>query len=382
MAYVIEGNLYLQDGYNPPVQLTDDERLDKNPVFADDGEKIVFLRGMIPHDLYSINPDGSQEQLLVSGSELSKLGLGYDELLSEILFYKFIPGTHQLIFSTHQLDESDLNLSFRENLWGIFNADLLLVDADTAEIRSVLAPGKGGGFVAAPTGNMIAVSRQEQIDLLDLTGQIIHRNLISFTPTQPVPLGPHIFWNKDATELLVTLPIDAEYAFDGPESRVVWRIPIDGSAKTLTSLEPPVLASDYSISPDGNWILYNYYFYPGKTDDSVISGLYLGNLLEGGIQLVAKGSVQSLWSPDSNHFIYGTHVEWFLGTTDGQSDQIAIRGISLGWLNSDYFLFFDKYDAEIVTIGGIDGTVIDIPVPPSLFIYPNTFAFVYLKYDL
>ena len=42
MAYTIDGNLYLQDGTNPPIQLTNDERRDHTPVFSDDGEKIVF----------------------------------------------------------------------------------------------------------------------------------------------------------------------------------------------------------------------------------------------------------------------------------------------------------------------------------------------------
>ncbi|HKI54288.1 MAG TPA: hypothetical protein VJ987_09195, partial [Anaerolineales bacterium] len=72
MAYVVDGNIYLQNGTNAPIQLTSGEK-DVFPTFSDDGEKLVFLRGLIPRDLYSANLDGSGERLLISGRTLSSV---------------------------------------------------------------------------------------------------------------------------------------------------------------------------------------------------------------------------------------------------------------------------------------------------------------------
>jgi len=64
MAYVLEGNLYFQDGSNPPIQLTNRGE-DRSPIlFSESGDKIFFFRGKIADALYSISTDGSNEQVL------------------------------------------------------------------------------------------------------------------------------------------------------------------------------------------------------------------------------------------------------------------------------------------------------------------------------
>jgi hypothetical protein len=74
MAYVIDGNLYFQDGSNPPRQLTNRGE-DWVCFFSEDGEKIFFLRGANPRfDLYSMNVDGSSEQAHLPFT-MSKVGV-------------------------------------------------------------------------------------------------------------------------------------------------------------------------------------------------------------------------------------------------------------------------------------------------------------------
>lgn len=377
MAYTAEKNLYLQDGGNRPIQLTEYGKGAFSPVIADDGEKIVFLRGSIPKDLYSINADGSREQLLVSGKILSQLDLGYDEL-SEIRLFAFIPGTHQVVFNVRELDEGDIRMGNFNRPSAVNFDDLLIVDADTGEIRRILAPGQGGDFVIAPTGELIAVQRRAHIDLVDIEGKTLWQNMLIYVPTQPYELKPVMVWADDASALVVTLPIEAEYNRDGPEFRAVWRIPMDGSAKTRSSFDPPVLASDYTISPDGNWILYQYYYYPGKTSESN-NGIYLGNLLDGSSQLFSEiGPFIGPWNPDSHNFLYETGAGWFLGTTDGQSDPIAINDLVFAWIDDRHFLFY-SYGDDGVSIGSIDETIIPIPISSSVYISTTTFAFVYTE---
>jgi hypothetical protein len=78
MAYVMDGNLYFQDGNRPPLQLTHNQEY-KHPIgFSENGEKIFFFQGR-SSNLYSIHIDGSNEQPLAT-KELLNLNIAeYDE---------------------------------------------------------------------------------------------------------------------------------------------------------------------------------------------------------------------------------------------------------------------------------------------------------------
>ena len=56
MVYVEGGNLYIRDGLNTPIQLTD-SGTDQNPVLSDEGKKIVFYRGDDFDTVFSINAE-------------------------------------------------------------------------------------------------------------------------------------------------------------------------------------------------------------------------------------------------------------------------------------------------------------------------------------
>jgi Tol biopolymer transport system component len=372
MAYVIDGNLYLQDGSNPPVQLTHSGE-DRNPIFSDDGEKIAFYRGLVPHDLYSINADGTQERVLVTGSLLESLELGYNKF-TEIVSRDYVPGTHQILFNTRQLSQADIDQKDFNRLGSKENFDLLSVDTDTGEIKRLLSKSKGGNFFISPNGNMVAIQVKGHIDVIGVDGQIIRQNLVTYTPTRPYELDPGVFWTEDSTELVVTLPIESEYNMDGPAMRSVWHYSVNGANKVQASLTPPPISDDYSISPDGNWILYSYYYYPDKTDETVSPGLYLGNLREGGTLLYSPDIVVPMWSTDNVHFVYDG---LFLGGVDNSPQPIG-EGRLLGWGDATRYLYI--FDGEIV-VGKVDGGVLSIPVGASgksTAGWPDLFTFIFL----
>jgi Tol biopolymer transport system component len=77
MAYIVDGNLYVQDGNNSPKQLSNSGE-DIYPMFSDDGENIVFYRGKIQNNnsIFSINADGSRKQEIITKDWLDTLGKG------------------------------------------------------------------------------------------------------------------------------------------------------------------------------------------------------------------------------------------------------------------------------------------------------------------
>jgi len=374
MAYVINGNLYFQGGSNPPVQLTH-SRDDWQPLFTNDAEKIVFFRGRTPHELYSINTDGSQEQELITNSMLIALDLGYDETTG-VQSLSFLPNTHLLLFNTGKVDLYHP----QETGPSISNEDLFLVDMDTNKINVLLPPGKEEGFRVSPDGNLVAIQTKGHIDVIEINGKMIYRNLVTYTPTHPYDLKPNFFWGSDSAELIVALPAREIYDLSGPEAYSIWRYSINGSAKAQLSFNPPPLDS-CCASPDGNWFLYNYGYYPGKTSDKITSGLYLGNLRDGSTQLYVQYSQLFSWNPDSIHFIFGDGQEIFLGAVSEQA-KFIVKGRFMGWLDDNLFLYY-SFDNDTLFVGDIRKTGIPIftNMPIGLPLEGrNFFTFVFLDY--
>ncbi len=230
----------------------------------------------------------------------------------------------------------------------------------------------------SPDGKSIAIQAKGQVDVLGTDGQMIRQNLITYVPTQPYELEPGVFWTADLTELIITLPVGSQYDMDGPETRSVWRYALTGSAPVQISLDPPPIGSDYSVSPDGNWILYTYYHYPGKTDENVKPGLYLGNLRNGGAEFYSPDVIVPAWSSDSTQFIYQGR-ELFLGTIDAPPQPIGEGGF-LGWSGANHFLYFVN---ETMVVGDIGGSKSSFPtgIPESSIAgWPYLFNFIFLDH--
>ncbi|MFZ5880340.1 MAG: hypothetical protein ACOY0R_13295, partial [Chloroflexota bacterium] len=119
MAYIVNGNVYVQDDDSLPLQLTHSGE-DWQPLFSQSGEKILFFRGKTPHELLFIDFDGGQEQELISNELLTSLGVGYDQSTG-IVNYSLVPGTQYLLFSTGEVNRQGL----AENRPPISNLDLL-----------------------------------------------------------------------------------------------------------------------------------------------------------------------------------------------------------------------------------------------------------------
>jgi hypothetical protein len=398
MAYVVDGNIYVQNGGNAPVQLTYNED-NAGLVFSEDGERLIFRHNPEPftyniRDLSSIHTDGTQRMLLVTGSLLERFGWGYNEF-TEIAYWAYVPGTQQVLFRTIQLNEEIS--PYREGAQP--NLDLLSVNIDTGEIKVLLPPGKGGNFVVSPDGSMIAVQATGHIDVVGINGWMIRQNLVTYTPSQPYELVPDMFWTEDSTGLIVALPVDTVYEVrrdtctTDAGARSVWRYAMDGSAPTQISLDPLPIGKEsdaYGISPDRNWMFYQHYDHPycptAQTDETITPGRYLVNLQEGTAQWYSPNSVP-FWSPDSIHFLYDIYEQgMFLGSINEPPVSIDYRASSLGWIDARHYLAYYIVDGSVLgAVGEIDGETIYFPIGVPVFVLEGTarkyiFSFIYLDH--
>jgi hypothetical protein len=353
MAYIMGGNLYFQDGSNPAMQLTNSGE-DWLPIFSDDGEKIVFMRGK---EIHSINTDGSQEQVLVTNEILRAIDSSYS-VSTGFLGLTAVSSTHLLLFSTQDFDGT---------LW---HGDLFVVDTDTAEIKRLLLPEQGGDFYVSPDGKSIAIDTTEQIDVIDIRGETIYRNLLTYISSEPIFLSPGIHWMPDLTGLVVILPVPTYYESNEPPDYTVWHYALDGTPGKQVSLDPlPRGHYMAKVSPDGNWIIYNNYKQ---------SAFYVGDLRTGHTELYESQLYVDYydwsWSPDSKHFIYKAAGKLYLGSMT-ESPVVIGSGGFLGWVDSNHYLYYEDKTIVYGEIGG--GQKIIFTGANQFFQNRSTFTFIF-----
>jgi hypothetical protein len=378
VAYVIKGNLYVQESGGQPLQLTQSGE-DGYPQFSDDGQRLIIYRGP---SVYLVNIDGSGEQELATGKQLARLGHGYDQVagVGEMVF---VPGTHQLLFQTNTktnqpqtatpppIDLNVDNVEINQQPTG----DLLLMDVDSGKIKLLFPPGaQVGYFQASPDGKMAWVWVNDHIDVISLDGKSKQRLADYPSASERYYMEPGLFWTQDSRKLSLFLPAEESGLNGGPKLRTIWQFSLDGGSPVEIHFSPPPELINYSsISPDGNWVVYTYNGTEMLKFDFPTSGVYLGNLRDGTTQFtgfLGTGASAYYWSPDSEHFTFDSDG-MFLGNTRGEITQIGDGGF-LGWVDDRRYLSGGKAMGEI----GKEGKVRVVNLPAG---YLENFTFVFIK---
>lgn len=391
MAYVVDGNLYVQDSGGQPVQLTRSGK-DSKPVFLDDGLKLVFLReervekieNRRSYHLYSINADGSQEQLLVNGDRLIKFGQTYDEF-SEMDSFQVLPGSHKLLFNTRQLNQLSGGGFMKQN------RDLFIANIDTAELSQIIPPETGGNFGVSPNGKLVwLLTEPRQINIIDLTGNMVRENFAIYASsgsdysTWPWPIWarPDIFWSEDSKKLMV-IPASDPLALSS--QRTIYLYSVDGRSTQEIFFDPPLTDYHFIVSPDWNWIVYTSK-YPSP-DPAVESkfGMYVGNLRDGTNRRIDESGLLGLpddyfnfWSPDGRYFVVSgeneQHRGRYIGTLQGDFFPVEC-GYFLGWVDAKHYLCAAFSMREV---GKEDWEQV-VQVSDGYSLNPEDFAFVVQK---
>jgi hypothetical protein len=355
MAYIVDGNLYVQNGSNPPTQLSDNGK-DIYPIFSDDGEKIVFYRGRTNENnsIFSINADGSHIQEIITKDWLDTFGVD-----AKAGHLAFIPNTHQLLFNTYFCPEGPQNIDKK------CPVGLFLADTDTGEIKTIMQPETGshlpwdgnsrwgGNFSISPDGKLVSVAYAGQIDILDMDGKTVHRNIINYVRSVPIEFYPRVYWLSNSNNLIIALPIEAQYYMNASPQYIIWRYALDKKTATQISLDPlPTWAhmesnDVLSVSPNREWALY---FADGYK-------LYKGNLLDGSAELLMPYGyfLPTRWSSDN------MRLEDFLGSID--APPTIPPGSFLGWIDAKRFIYFldsacKNNDDIQIFVGEINGETV------------------------
>ncbi|MFZ5912563.1 MAG: hypothetical protein ACOYYU_21400 [Chloroflexota bacterium] len=154
---------------------------------------------------------------------------------------------------------------------------------------------------------------------------------------------------------------------------------MNGDSPIEIVLNPPPLGDSFAISPDGSWVIYQYFYYPEKTDEIIAAGTYLGSLQEGSSHLIASASFLNAnsnffkWSPDSAHVVLKvefTHL--YLSDSKGLVTPIA-DGRFIGWVDNNRYLYFDG--SVLMGEIGKEENVRVIQFPSG--VTPDDFTFVF-----
>lgn len=391
MAYIVDGNLYVQNGSNLPKKLSDSGK-DWAPIFSDDGEKIIFYRGKYLNyynSIFSVNADGSQMQEIITTSWLDTLGIG-----TKAGHLAFVPNTHQIIFNTYLCPEYDPSSDTG------CTVGLFLVDTDTSRIKEIMPPTLGGrlpiggdsrwisNFSISPDGKLISVAHEGQIDILNMDGKVIHQSIMKYLSDMPSELYPKMYWLSDLSGLIIALPAEIDYrgpGYSGDPTYTIWRYSFDGNVATQISLNPELLwvhmeSNDVvSISPNREWVVY-------FTKDYQV---YKGNLLNGNTDLLLPYGwfLPMQWSSNNIYFANNANpAEPILGSVDTLPGYAP--GYFLGWIDAKRFIYFppfayvNKEDIQIFVGETGKDTILSYEsnvFVPNVSSYYYTFVFITLE---
>jgi hypothetical protein len=382
VAYIIDGNLYVQDSGAQPIRLTNSGK-DSQPVFSDDGQKLIFRRKEELNDptkgwsfnTYSINADSTHEQLLVNASKLKAFGAYYDDF-SEAAYLEFAPGTHHLLFNTRQTTGYH-QIAPWENLH--LNQDLFSLDADSGEMKQLLSKGFGGHFDIAPNGKVAwLLTLTGPIHIIDLSGKVVQGNIAEYPVGWMEWSRPPIQWSDDSNKLIV-IPI-AEPLDDSMRGFTIWRYILDNTQnKTSFDLPGPSASASYKISPDGNWVLYSYINREGG--DTSQDGVYLGDLRTGTTSLIGKAQLYGLpasyfWSPDSTHFISSDPQKGLYSADINGKYALLQSEVFDGWLDANHYLYRLHGNEVMGEVGADDKKFNFIQFPGKKTVGWDTFVFL------
>jgi WD40 repeat protein len=326
-VYEKDGNLFFQKNETQAIQLTNSGR-DRNPILSEDGQKIVFYRGEADDNVYSIDIDGTNEQLIIKSNELSIPEPG------EVKGLTFIADSHLLLFNIYLCNPHPPGPHYNapDCTVGLYE-----VNTDSGETHELVSGLSGNtmqyrNFSVSPDGKYVSVAASGHIDIYS-GDEIIYQNALVYEITKPDEYLPQQYWLPDSSGLIAVVATGG-YNEPGtpPSGFALYRYIVGARAAKIelgVSIGRGVGGVSLSISPDRNWVYFLRSL--GET--------YVANLKTGYTQpYEGIGRLDALqWSPDSKYFASSSSSFDMIGSVHGPP--IPVGGYFLQWIDSSHYYY-------------------------------------------
>ena len=176
---------------------------------SDDGEYVAMIRADENRnmEIWTVNRTNSEPRLLVSATDIAELRPENEEVEPDaygILNWAWVPGTSNIVFNTRIY-------YFGEGLFSSIADDLIIANAVTGEITTLLPHGNGGNFIVSLDGQYVAVEGRENLSVFNLeSGENMPVTLENY---QTIGIGNDYYyaplvWRADRSTFVIAVTSD------------------------------------------------------------------------------------------------------------------------------------------------------------------------------
>jgi hypothetical protein len=243
------------------------------------------------------------------------------------------------------------------------NDDLLLLDADTGALTTVLSPGNGGDPYPSPDGTWLALARSNSFSVSGIDGSGMHANVGVFTPVltySEYAWYPILVWAADSSQYGVIIP-SVEQLGPSPSGSIWTVTAASGAASLVSTLPGQFLFPTAILSPD---LAHLGYAIPAAAP-STDKDLYVSHLDgSSGLHLStnANNAVMT-FSPDGQYFSYyiGDPGTTYIGSLGGGTLPLAGNVVRLTWADPVQFVYavgsMASWTLNLGTTGGATSVI-------------------------
>ena len=329
IAYTDDGNLWVVEKGQGPIQLTDTGGI-SDVRLSDDGEWIAYVvrdPDQDTADLHSVRFDGNIHLVLLEADGFDALYPLDGFIHTTLSSMDFLPESHTLLINTRGVFEGP----------GLAkNDDLLSINVETGQFTPLLLRGDGGDFTASPAGDQIALTRPDSLSFVESNGANLRPDVLSFSSV--ITYSEYFFYPLPVwSDNSVILPVPQQDPFFAEEAGTIWNV--NGEAQILAQPDGDLFGPQREfpiVSPDGSSVAYFKATEEGGQQHLVIQRLDNGEQV-----IYDTGPIQwKGWGPDSNRMVYtkGTGFDLYLGELGAPPSPLA-PGTGLRWINANEYLY-------------------------------------------
>lgn len=336
-------NLWIWREGEPARQLTTSGDI-QGVHLSPDGQWLAFTRSaMLPQEsLWVMRADGSGERVVLDEAGFEDMPRLSGAITSQAFYFAWLPGSATLAFNTMPVFDGP-GLMLNDDLW--------LANAETGELRQLLAPGSGGMFYPSPDGTQIVLVTPSTISLINTDGSNRRDSVLTYERVSTYSEYAYYAapqWSADSSYLRVFIPAPA--ALEAPDvPGRVWHLATDGTAAREVASMVTAMLMHGALSPDLNQVAYLSSV--GDLSDNRRE-LRIASIepASDNLYLTEAMIMFSGWAADSSQFAFsvGEDNRVYLGSV-GESPQPltdAASAFNVQWVDANRFLFTVKNGAQ------------------------------------